>query len=191
MTEPRSRPEQIAEAEGAFDALVYEVAAKLESGEPVDLDALAVDHPEHVDRLRKLLPTLQAMAELGHADSALLAAPLESGRPGELKTGVLGDYRIIREIGRGGMGVVYEAEQVSLGRTVALKVLPFAAVLDPKHLKRFQNEARAAASLRIPGPDPKPPSRRSARPRARPTSVRLPRSGCRWPGRWITPTSRG
>src|SRR5262249_11367097 len=50
-------------------------------------------------------------------------------------------------IGRGGMGGVYEAEQVSLGRRVALKVLPFAATMDPKQLQRFQNEAKAAACL--------------------------------------------
>src|SRR5205807_278613 len=61
--------------------------------------------------------------------------------------GLLGDYRIIREVGRGGMGVVYEAEQISLRRRVALKVLPFAAVLDPKQLQRFKNEALAAAQL--------------------------------------------
>jgi serine/threonine protein kinase/uncharacterized protein HemY len=66
------------------------------------------------------------------------------------KRAPLGDFRIIREIGRGGMGVVYEAEQVSLGRRVAVKVLPFAATLDPKQLQRFKNEAQAAAHLRHP-----------------------------------------
>jgi serine/threonine protein kinase/Tfp pilus assembly protein PilF len=62
-----------------------------------------------------------------------------------LKT--LGDFRILRELGRGGMGTVFEAEQVSMGRHVALKVLPFAALLHEKSLRRFQNEVRAAASL--------------------------------------------
>src|SRR5262249_23801321 len=61
--------------------------------------------------------------------------------------GTLGDFRIVREIGRGGMGVVYEAQQLSLRRRVALKVLPFAAVLDPRQLQRFQNEAQTAACL--------------------------------------------
>src|SRR5439155_18153903 len=59
----------------------------------------------------------------------------------------LGDYRIIREVGRGGMGVVYEAEQESLGRHVALKVLPGHARLDPRLRERFRREARAAARL--------------------------------------------
>jgi serine/threonine protein kinase/Tfp pilus assembly protein PilF len=59
----------------------------------------------------------------------------------------LGDFSILREVGRGGMGIVYEAEQLSLGRRVALKVLPFAATMDPRHLQRFKNEAHAAAQL--------------------------------------------
>src|SRR5712692_3857542 len=68
-----------------------------------------------------------------------------SGAAPEL--GQLGDYRLIREVGRGGMGIVYEAHQISLNRRVALKVLPFAAALDPKQLQRFKNEAQAAAQL--------------------------------------------
>lgn len=62
----------------------------------------------------------------------------------------LGDFRLLREIGRGGMGVVYEAEQISLGRRVALKVLPFAAVLDSRQIARFKHEAQAAGQLNHP-----------------------------------------
>ncbi|MGH7225223.1 MAG: serine/threonine protein kinase, partial [Gemmataceae bacterium] len=62
-------------------------------------------------------------------------------------SGLLGDFRLIREVGKGGMGIVYEAEQISLRRRVALKVLPFAATMDPRQLQRFHNEARVAASL--------------------------------------------
>jgi len=59
----------------------------------------------------------------------------------------LGEYRIIREVGRGGMGIVYEVEHIPLGRRVALKVLPSAASLDPRQRQRFQVEAQAAALL--------------------------------------------
>jgi serine/threonine protein kinase/Flp pilus assembly protein TadD len=76
-----------------------------------------------------------------------LALPPRETMPAGFAPGELGDFRIGRELGRGGMGVVYEAEQVSLRRKVALKVLPLAATLDPRRLQRFQNEARAAASL--------------------------------------------
>ena len=59
----------------------------------------------------------------------------------------LGDFRVLREAGRGGMGVVYEAEQQSLGRRVALKVLAAHAIPDPAQVRRFEREARAAAQL--------------------------------------------
>ena len=61
-----------------------------------------------------------------------------------------GKYEIEREIGRGAMGIVYEAEQISLRRRVALKMLPFAALLDERRLARFTNEAQAAAQLHHP-----------------------------------------
>jgi hypothetical protein len=64
-----------------------------------------------------------------------------------VQTNPIGDFKIIREIGRGGMGVVYEAVQMSLARRVALKVLPFAATLDSRHLQPFHQEAQAAAQL--------------------------------------------
>jgi serine/threonine protein kinase/WD40 repeat protein len=70
------------------------------------------------------------------------AIPLTDAMPRRL-----GEYRILREIGRGGMGVVYEAVQESLGRHVALKVLPFSSLLGSTHLERFRREARAAAGL--------------------------------------------
>ncbi len=75
-----------------------------------------------------------------HLGSAVLPVP----QPESFE---LGDYRVLRIVGRGGMGVVYEAIQLSLNRRVALKVLPFAAALDPHQLRRFQIEAQAAAQL--------------------------------------------
>jgi serine/threonine protein kinase len=125
--------------------LIDGLAARLQAGETVDVEMVAREHPAYAEDVRRLLPALGALDELsrsGNEDSSGVAPP-----HADLTSGVLGDFRIVREVGRGGMGIVYEAEQVSLGRRVALKVLPFAATLHPKHLQRFHNEARAAACL--------------------------------------------
>jgi serine/threonine protein kinase len=134
-------------ADPALAELVDRLTARLQAGEPVDLDAIAANHPEYAGRIRQLLPALEVLADLGRS-TAHQAAPSELEPLAEL--GVLGDYRIVREVGRGGMGVVYEARQLSLNRRVALKVLPFAAALDPRQLQRFQVEAQAAACLHHP-----------------------------------------
>jgi serine/threonine-protein kinase len=126
----------------AVAELVEEFARLVEGGAAVDVESFAGRHPEHAETLRKLLPALCVLGELGKSAGGEKAA-------GEL-SGTLGDFRLVREVGRGGMGVVYEAEQISLGRRVALKVLPFAATMDPRHLQRFHNEARAAPCLHHP-----------------------------------------
>jgi serine/threonine protein kinase len=128
--------------------LVDRLTAQVQAGAAVDWEAVQRQYPEHADELRQLLPALGALDQLSRSGEERLAgvapAPVAGAEP---LTGVLGDFRILRELGRGGMGVVYEAEQVSLGRKVALKVLPAAATLDPRRLQRFVNEARAAACL--------------------------------------------
>jgi tetratricopeptide (TPR) repeat protein len=103
-------------------------------------------HPELAEELDGCLAALGFIGRAARGPRSV-AAGLAEVQPPEQPPGRLGDYRILREVGRGGMGVVYEAEQVSLGRRVALKVLPFAATMDPRQLQRFHNEARAAASL--------------------------------------------
>jgi serine/threonine protein kinase len=132
----------------SFALLVEDLTARVQGGEPLDVDAFLEAHPENAEQLRRLLPALLLLAEVSRSGDG--PAPGEAtrgfGSPKE-ELGDLGDFRIIREVGRGGMGIVYEAEQISLGRRVALKVLPFAATMDPRHLQRFHNEARAAAGL--------------------------------------------
>jgi WD40 repeat protein/serine/threonine protein kinase len=126
-----------------------EYLAALETGRAPDRDEFLSHHDEIADALAECLDGLDFIraaasrvreASRDGATSTVDAAPIQAEAP-------LGDYRIVREVGRGGMGVVYEAVQTSLGRRVALKVLPFAAALDGRQLQRFKNEAQAAANL--------------------------------------------
>ena len=131
------------QANASVEALVGQVAdeftQRLNRGERPSVEEYAKKHPEIADVLREVLP---ALGLLRWADMEAASA---DGDP-NLAT-PLGDFRLVREIGRGGMGVVYEAQQLSLNRKVAVKVLPFAAALDPRRLQRFKKEALAAASL--------------------------------------------
>ncbi len=128
---------------------VAELADRIERGEPIDLDTMRQTYPELADRLHEMLPAIDLLAKLGRATEGELAA-IAAGLPQDDSgqgIGRLGDFVLLRQIGQGGMGTVFEAIQTSLGRRVALKVLPQLSALDEKQLKRFQIEARAAASL--------------------------------------------
>ncbi len=128
---------------GDFAEILDGYVRALEAGNPPDREALLATHPDLAEELQA---ALLGVDFVHGAASRLVPEEDTDAEPGRS----LGDYRLLREVGRGGMAVVYEAEQVSLGRRVALKVLPFAAVLDPKQLQRFKNEAMAAAHLRHP-----------------------------------------
>jgi hypothetical protein len=143
MTTPRATDAPAIEIDAALADLVEGFIDRLNDGEPVDPREFAAEHPEHAELLRELLPAASTMAGLRR--SALRDASPAS--PPRLGSDVLGGYRIVREIGRGGMGVVYEAERASDGRRVALKVLSFSPGADPRRIERFRIEGRAAAAL--------------------------------------------
>jgi serine/threonine protein kinase len=122
--------------------LAEEFAARVRRGEQPSVTEYVARHPDLADRLRQVLPMMVLMDEAASADRT----GTHTGRDADLPD-LIGGYRILREVGRGGMGVVYEAEQESLGRRVALKVLAAAAIPEPKQLLRFHREAKAAARL--------------------------------------------
>lgn len=130
-------------------ALVKEYQAELESGSRPDRGRYLARHPELAGPVADCLDGLDL---LHHGAKALTGSHPRAGR---LDTGLrpgdrLGEFEIVREIGRGGMGVVYEARQTTLNRRVAVKVLPAAFAADRKRLQRFTVEAQAAAAVAHP-----------------------------------------
>ncbi len=131
-------------AQTDHDGLLGEVADKylqqLVQGEKPDIERYAEQHPEIASLIRKTFPALQivndSLAESKRGEGINLSSSKQ-----------LGDFRLLHELGSGGMGFVYEAEQLSMGRHVALKILPMAGALQQKQLLRFRNEVRAAAML--------------------------------------------
>ena len=118
-------------------ALFLEYVHLIEAGGKLDEGQIQRDHPDLADELLNQLRTFQS---LGSEPEAEAPPPL----------GTLGDYTLRRQIGRGGMGVVYEAWQGSLERKVALKVLPAGLAADTRATSRFLREAQVAAKLNHP-----------------------------------------
>src|SRR5580700_3350230 len=128
----------------ALEALAALFVEQHRRGEAPSVEEYAAEHPELAAQIRALFPTIAALERVRAGQERA-----EEGRlpPSAAKLERLGDLRIVREIGRGGMGIVYEAMQESLGRRVAVKVLARHSRLDDTHRRRFFREARTAGRL--------------------------------------------
>lgn len=126
-----------------IERIAEEITERFQRGENPCAEEYVNRYPDLRDRILRLHRAIKAMerceppGELTHAGTP----------PPQLLVERIGDFRVLREIGRGGMGIVYEAEQISLRRRVALKVLPQHSSNDERRLKRFEIEARSAAAL--------------------------------------------
>ena len=138
-THESSRSEVVAE-------LAEEFGDRFRRGERPPISEYVDRCPDAEGEIREVLSAIAHVERLAPSpDEHVAEAANPAGNVPDLEQ--LGDFRIIREVGRGGMGVVYEAEQVSLGRRVALKVLPQHLLANEKQRKRFQRESKAAARL--------------------------------------------
>src|SRR5437764_1184378 len=134
-----------------LDAVIADYVQQVEAGAVPDREALLARHPALAERLPAFFTDYDRLdrqaAEL-HLSPALERTTGGSGLPGELpRVRYFGDYELLEEIARGGMGVVYKARQTSLNRVVALKMILQGELATPLDVARFRVEAEAAASL--------------------------------------------
>jgi serine/threonine-protein kinase len=121
----------------AFAALLEEFLSRARRGEGPSVEDYAARHPDLAGPIREIFPTLLVL-------QGNRAAPTQ---PVDSLPAALGGYEIVREVGRGGMGVVYEARQTALNRVVALKMVLHAGHAGGDDLRRFAAEAEVVASL--------------------------------------------
>lgn len=138
MSEP-STPER-----DRIEKLADSFMASYRAGQRPSIDAYVEQYPELAGELRGLIAALIVLERNAPRRGRTEHPAIQRTAQGPQE---IGEFSIIREIGRGGMGVVYEAIQQSLGRHVALKVLSTGSLLNPTHLERFRLEARSAGRL--------------------------------------------
>lgn len=135
-----------ADIRNPVDLLAEEFLERRRKGDGVTIEEYTQENPKLAAEIRSLFPAMMAMEQF----KVCKLSSSSSGRHVQFRFDQpeqLGDFRIVKELGRGGMGVVYEAEQQSLGRRVALKVFPQQVLSDSLQLERFHREARTAAAL--------------------------------------------
>ncbi|MBF0121328.1 MAG: serine/threonine protein kinase [Desulfobacterales bacterium] len=130
-----------------LELIAEDFMERIRRGKRPTISEYTEKYPDLADDIRNLFPTIFAMEEIKQSKSEETLSPLYSEK-NELKS--LGEYRIVSELGRGGMGIVYEASQERLGRNVAIKVLNTSSISRDSQLKRFKREALIAAQLQHP-----------------------------------------
>lgn len=136
--------DDLEDALGAVDVLATDFLARYRNGDRPSVQEYVLRHPDLGEQIRELFPLVLSVEKVkvdqqqAVDGSATLAGKVLSQ---------LGDFSLLREVGRGGAGIVYEAEQQSLGRRVAVKILPKQSLLDDEALSRFHREARTAAAM--------------------------------------------
>lgn len=147
----------------AFQSVLVSCLEALQRGETIDREQLASDHPDYAEAIQQFLDdqdlleqaTLQFVPEhLPKSNSDDVQTIANNSTSPVLSAGdtvrYLGDYEILKEIARGGMGVIFKARQQSLKRVVALKMILAGRLASPADVERFQLEARAAGRLKHP-----------------------------------------
>ncbi|MCM2371887.1 WD40 domain-containing protein [Aporhodopirellula aestuarii] len=143
-----------------FDAVLADYLQRVEAGESIDRRSFLTRHPQFAKELEqfieedfrwKRLAGAHSADESGFEPTIDSQSPVEQPTPIQTQIGYFGDYQLIEEIARGGMGVVYKARQVNLNRVVALKMILAGQLASKQDVLRFYQEAEAAANLNHPG----------------------------------------
>ena len=138
------------ELDARLESVLAEYLRAVEAKQPVDQESFIAGHPEIAEELRAFFANHAALERVTaplreNAVELTLALPSVVNDDSRLK--FVGDYELLGEIARGGMGVVYRARQVSLNRPVAVKMIIAGQLADESAIRRFRQEAEAAASL--------------------------------------------
>jgi serine/threonine protein kinase len=144
---PQAADSASAASRDPVESLATEYLDDLRTGQRRPIDYYVARAPQAAAQIRELFPLIAALEDW-KSDREISTA--RETLPERFDIERLGDCRILRELGRGGMGVVFEAEQAPIGRRVAVKLLPFRFSSGSRWRERFQSEARTAAQLQHP-----------------------------------------
>ncbi|MFT7642049.1 MAG: serine/threonine protein kinase [Pirellulaceae bacterium] len=152
MTDQELTPEDI-QREERLAILIGDLTDRMQGGESIDINVVCEQHPDLAEELRDLWGIMVVADAAGsHSIHETLSSNSTEGGAATLELPCrFGDYELLEELGRGGMGVVYRAHQTSLNRTVAIKMILRGQLASQADIDRFQVEAEAAARLNHPG----------------------------------------